>query len=286
MLRFDFGADSANQVAEVPADVQPTVLFGVRPCEARSLALLDRVFLGQEYQDPYYAQRREATAIVALGCTSAAPTCFCTTVGGAPDDHTGADLFLYPDDGGFVVDVVTDRGEALLAGFDLPEADAQTIERAERSARETADAIPKLGGLERIGPDAISVFDDPSWEAVAQRCLGCAACAYLCPTCHCFDIQDEVLDEQGRRVRNWDCCMFPVFTLHASGHNPRDERQQRVRQRMMHKFVYFVENFGAAACVGCGRCVRVCPAGNDIRRWLRTLADACAHQTSNAGGQP
>ena len=277
LLRFHFGAAPEDQVVEVSPRIQPTVLFGLRPCEARSLVLMDRVFLGQEYRDPYYEARRNATAIVVLGCASHAATCFCTSVGGGPADRTGADLFLWPLEDGFAVDVVTGRGESLLEGFDLPEADPATIERVDRATAEAADAMPGVADPSQIGPQAVGAFDDPAWLAVSERCLACAACSFLCPTCHCFDVQDEVLDQEGRRVRNWDTCMFPLFTKHASGHNPREEKRRRVRQRLMHKFVYFPENFGAAACVGCGRCIQVCPAGNDIREWIRTLAQMCSH---------
>ena len=43
----------------------------------------------------------------------------------------------------------------------------------------------------------------------------------VCPTCWCFDIQDEGPDKNsGERIRLWDSCMFPLFTLHGGrGHN-------------------------------------------------------------------
>jgi ferredoxin len=279
LLRFDFKAAAEQQVAECPADMHPTVLFGVRPCEARSLTLLDRVFLGKDYRDPYYASRRKATAIVVLACSSFAPSCFCTSVGGGPADRTGADLFLWDDSAAFVVDVVTDRGEALLADLALPDANAETLERIDGAAAEVAAAMHGVAGLDQIGPEATDAFDDPCWQTIGERCLACAACSFLCPTCHCFDIQDEVFGETGRRVRNYDACTFPLFTLHASGHNPRPDKLQRLRQRLLHKFAYFPENFGALACVGCGRCIRACPAGNDIRQWLRSLIGVCAQRT-------
>ena len=111
------------------------------------------------------------------------------------------------------------------------------------------------------------LFDAPIWDEVAFSCINCGTCTFLCPTCWCFDIQDEVLGKQGDRIRNWDACMFPLFTLHGSGHNPRDEKTQRVRQRFMHKLKYYVDKYkGGPACVGCGRCVQFCPVNIDIRR--------------------
>jgi len=179
----------------------------------------------------------------------------------------------------FVVDVITERGEALMAGLVLPEADAELLDRAGRASADVAAAMAVIAGVERLGPAAKAAFDDPCWQEIGERCLACAACSFLCPTCHCFDVQDEVLDQRGRRVRNWDSCMFATFTLHASGHNPRPETMQRVRQRLMHKFSYYPENFGAIACVGCGRCIRACPAGNDMRQWLRILAEVCGKES-------
>ena len=107
-------------------------------------------------------------------------------------------------------------------------------------------------------------YDNALWDSLHEKCIGCGTCTFLCPTCHCFDILDEGADK-GERIRIWDSCMFPLFTLHASGSNPRPTGKQRFRQRVMHKFKYFVDNNGRAACTGCGRCIEYCPVNLDIR---------------------
>ena len=79
---------------------------------------------------------------------------------------------------------------------------------------------PRASGRLRQG----TIRRSPFWREHALACLGCGACAYTCPVCHCFDIVDEGNAREGVRARNWDACQFPLFTLHASGHNPRGEQ--------------------------------------------------------------
>jgi ferredoxin len=241
------------------------VVFGVRPCDARAAAMLDDVFVDSELPDPYYAARRDNTVLIGLACDTPPSTCFCTAVGGGPFGVDGLDL-LFTDLGErYLVESVTERGEALVANDSLfrEAAPGDRQEKAALAARaEGAVSGPDVGGLKRR---LDGMYDDPFWDAVHQKCLGCGICSFLCPTCHCFDIADEGDSSNGRRVRNWDSCQFSLFTYHASGHNPRPSGRERMRQRIMHKFRYFVDNFGETACVGCGRCVRACPVNLDIR---------------------
>ncbi len=116
-----------------------------------------------------------------------------------------------------------------------------------------------------------SVFDDPVWQQLTEKCISCGICTYLCPTCHCFDIQDEVRGRKGRRIRVWDSCSNPEYTLHGSGYNPRPGRKNRMRNRILHKYQYYPDNFGVIACVGCGRCASNCPVGLSIVEELSTL---------------
>jgi ferredoxin len=113
----------------------------------------------------------------------------------------------------------------------------------------------------------MALYEADFWDDIAFSCINCGTCTYLCPTCWCFDIQDEVHGKHGIRERNWDSCMFPLFTLHGSGHNPRGQKVQRVRQRFMHKLKYYVDKYGdGIQCVGCGRCIQYCPVNIDIRK--------------------
>jgi ferredoxin len=108
------------------------------------------------------------------------------------------------------------------------------------------------------------IFEHGIWENFSKACIGCGICTYLCPTCHCFDIHDESTIKRGGRIRVWDSCMYPEFTLQASGYNPRPTRKNRLRNRIYHKFYSFPCNNDLIACTGCGRCINMCPVNIDI----------------------
>lgn len=261
-------AGEAVKVEEIIDDAK-SVVFGVRPCDAKSIALLDNVFDNDKYQDPYYLTRRANTVLVGIGCNEPASTCFCTSVGCSPFDTTGLDLLLVDTGDAFVVEAVTDKGKALVATACFAAA-GDADQAAAARAKETATVSCKVntdGLKEKLDVN----FYDGIWDLIHEKCLGCGACTYSCPTCHCFDIVDDAEGTDGCRIRNWDSCMFPLFTLHGSGHNPRTSGKERYRNRVMHKFKYFVDNFDAVACVGCGRCINNCPVNLDIREVLADI---------------
>ncbi|MCL6610709.1 MAG: 4Fe-4S dicluster domain-containing protein [Peptococcaceae bacterium] len=245
------------------------VVFGIRPCDAKSLLLLDNVFNNDKFRDPYYLTRRENTLLVGMACLEPAGTCFCTSMGTGPFDKAGLDIMLTDIGDAYLVEPVSEKGGALAAGLGLSAA-GEEQKAAAAKARDSAEVACRVN-IEGLKARLDANFYDPIWERFHEKCLGCAACTYSCPTCHCFDIVDEAVDCNGCRVRNWDSCMFPLFTLHGSGHNPRPGGKERMRQRVMHKFKYFVDNFNATACVGCGRCIKNCPVNLDIREILADI---------------
>ena len=253
-----------------PEDKGPGFLLGVRPCDARAMALLDPIFDDPQYKDVPYIERRKNRIIIGLACTNPQSTCFCTTTGGNPLDTTGMDIIWQDLGDRYLVKGVTNKGKKALQKIRrIEKATAEDLKEAEEQGNRVLSQLSESAfELERVKERLKSSFEDPFWGSIHERCLGCATCTFVCPTCHCFDIQDENSKERGRRVRLWDSCMFPLFTLHTSGHNPRTSGRERMRQRIMHKFNYCNANNGKVACVGCGRCIRECPVNMDIRQIL------------------
>jgi ferredoxin len=252
---------------EAPADGTPRVVLGIRPCDAKALAMVRMNFDTPEYKDPYWLRLYEATTFVGLACDAPCSTCFCTSTDCGPYHEEGLDVLLATEGEGVAAKALTAKGEALLAaaGWDAAvdgevDLDARRTKAEGRiTSRIETDGLADLDLLDLHGADF--------WEDVAFACINCGTCTYLCPTCWCFDIQDEVFKTEGKRLRQWDSCMFPIFTVHTTGHNPRETKTQRVRQRFMHKLKYFVDKYEKGImCVGCGRCVRHCPVNIDIRK--------------------
>ena len=252
--------------AEAPLLGRPQVLLGARPCDAHALEVMDRLFLDDPV-DLYYAERRARTTLVGLVCTDGPwEGCFCTTVGGGPAEPRHLDVLLAPVDGGYAVDVVTDKGQALVASA-----------RLETLGGRAPRPVPEVAALPMAAADAWRQrFDDAFWGELAERCLGCRTCTYDCPVCYCFDVRDRRLaDGRVERLRCWDSCQGALCFAIAGGHNPRPTQAQRLRQRYMHKFLYYpAREGGAALCVGCGRCVVQCPVNVDIREVLAHVAEA------------
>lgn len=261
ILRYTLEGKDVRVEPETP-EIKETVLIGIRPCDAAAMISLNKVFTW-DYVDNLFTERRKAATIVTIACNEADESCFCTSVGFAPDGREGSDLLLKKmKGGGYLVEVLTKEGEALAAKHNAFFAEGKAGADIEPIAEPEKLDIK----VEKIKDwlDEKENWDHRLWEDMAAKCVGCGGCTFVCPTCHCFDIVDEPYGDQGKRVKNWDGCQFDHFTLHASGHNPREHQPQRWRNRFSCKFKIYPDRFEKKGCVGCGRCIRVCPVNVDI----------------------
>jgi formate hydrogenlyase subunit 6/NADH:ubiquinone oxidoreductase subunit I len=278
MFEFTTGeaGDRGGILQEIEQDYSPRLIFGIRPCDAKAFELLDLNFDTPAHRDPWWVRRRESTTLVGIGCNRPCSTCFCTSVGSGPFSPDGLDVLLTDLDEHLVAEVLTEKGRVLLERADITaEVPAEALETAlqyRQTAQQSVTSVVPSENLKR--QSGLALFDAAFWDEVQFACIGCVVCTFVCPTCWCFDIQDEVHRDKGVRLRNWDACMFPLFTLHGSGHNPRSQKVRRVRQRFMHKLKYFLDRYDSGvACVGCGRCVQHCPVNIDIREIFRLMND-------------
>ncbi|MDO9547262.1 MAG: 4Fe-4S dicluster domain-containing protein [Pelolinea sp.] len=243
------------------------IVFGMRPCDARAVWLLDTIFNKADDLDLYWGKRREKALIISVGCASMCSNGFCDTVGSGPFGKDGSDILITELDDAYFVDPLTSAGEALIKS--LPEADDTQGKNAKLIQKGSVIKEHQAADLPRIREKLYEAFNTSIWKDVSESCLGCGVCTYLCPTCFCFDIVDEI--DRSERVRNWDTCMFRVYSAEASGHNPRPTKAERTRQRIMHKFAYWVDNEAASGCTGCGRCISQCPVNLDIREMVQEI---------------
>jgi sulfhydrogenase subunit beta (sulfur reductase) len=255
-----------------------TVMFGVRPCDARGALAIDALFLDQEPSDGQYGRHREATTLIGLACPEMWETCFCTVVGGAPNGTEGLDILLTKLDGSdemrYAWQALSEKGEELAAEMPGKEQDVTLPEPR------LAKGLPTL-------PDSQewkAKFNDAFWKQVTDRCLACRACTFVCPTCRCFDVRDEVVWRRPglqvlQRLRAWDACTSEPYRRIAGGHNPRPTQHPRLRNRFYCKFMYYPDDFGPLGCVGCGRCIDACPVNIDILEVIAEVEKLAASET-------
>ncbi len=250
-------------------DIPEVIVWGVRPCDAVGVGELSAIF-NWDYRDEIYNNRLSKVIVFGFSCSKADDYCFCTSVGGNPGNTNGSDILFtrMGEDGDYLAEVITEKGQTVVSMAPALFEKSGPLEK-ERFVAE----VPVRFNHEEIREKLDSFFESREWIDQSLRCLGCGACAYVCPTCACFDIQDEAHGNKGSRVRCWDSCGFSHFTLHTSGHNPRDVQSQRWRQRIMHKFSYMPERLSVYGCTGCGRCSRACPADINILENLISIQE-------------
>ncbi len=264
----------------------PQAFLGVRACELAAIAVQDRVLLEDKYHDPIYGARRSGAFLIAVECTQSAPTCFCRSMGTGPAVASEAkppvDLVLTellgPKGHRFLVRARSERGAEILDEVKTtPVTDADLHEAetgVEKAASQQVRSIDNAGIKELLYQN----FDHPRWDNVAARCLTCANCTMVCPTCFCTTVEDtsDVTGDHAERWRNWDSCFTQTYS-YIHGGSVRTSGKARYRQWMTHKLAAWIDQFGSSGCVGCGRCITWCPVGIDITEEVRALREGAGH---------
>lgn len=274
-------------IQEAAVQSQRFAFIGVRACELNAIHIQDQVFMNRQHQDTEYKNKRADNFIVAVNCGQAGKTCFCTSLNTGPKVSEGYDLVLTEiideDVHYFVVESGSERGKDVLN--DLP---SQSVSNSDLAAVEkcTEKAIEQMGRA--IDTKDIKAFlyrnyDNKRWGELEKRCLTCANCTMVCPTCFCSKIEDttDLTGNYAERWQSWDSCFTMDFS-YIHGGSIRNSTQSRYRQWLVHKLASWIDQFGTSGCVGCGRCITWCPVGIDLTEEITALRQA-ERETKNGG---
>ena len=275
--------------AEEP--VAKFAFLGVRACELHAIAIQDRVFVGGPYPDAGYQRRRQDNFLVAVNCGEAGGTCFCVSMNTGPKAAAGFDLALTElldgDDHRFLVEVGSVAGAAVLAALPHHAASADETAAADAVVARTAGRMGRKLDTDGLKELLQSNPTHPRWDDVAKRCLTCANCTMVCPTCFCTAVEDvtDVTGDHAERWRRLDSCFTQSFS-YIHGGSIRTSSKARYRQWMTHKLASWIDQFGTSGCVGCGRCITWCPVGIDITEEVRAIREAPATPKESSHGNP
>ena len=253
----------------------PKLLFGLRACDLRGMLFVDE-FFRRNFEDIYYLTRKEGRLTAVIGCTSPSSNCFCTSVGTGPFLKEGFDLQLVDLGEKYLVEIGSENGEKFVGEFEnfFAGASREDRNRSEEIKTETERSVPlRLDFNEAVSRVCEDGVPEEIFQEIAERCIYCGGCLYVCPTCTCFNVFDDVREGAGARFRNWDGCVFEGYTREASGHNPRPEKLLRTARRYQHKLKYDYLETGLSGCVGCGRCLSSCPVNIGITTFIEEITD-------------
>jgi ferredoxin len=266
---------------------QKTAFIGVRACELNAIQIQDKVFMGGPHVDSAYQARRESAFLVALNCGQAGGTCFCVSMNTGPKARDGYDLALTEvlEDGRhyFVVETGSEAGREVASALPLLPAEPAETVAAERVVAHTASQMGRSLDTTDIKALLYRNYENPRWDQVAARCLTCANCTMVCPTCFCTTVEDvtDLSGEHAERQQKWDSCFTMDFS-YIHGGSIRPSARSRYRQWMTHKLATWIDQFGTSGCVGCGRCITWCPVGIDITEEARAIR----HSDANPEAKP
>lgn len=270
---FKYRRENGKYTLEpVEPDTKKKIIFGIRSCDVAGMAYTDK-FFREAYPDNYYIARRGSLLLISFACTQPGPECFCICCDGGPILEAGRGFDVQVVDLGgerYLLEVGTAEGGRLITADEnlFESASSDDLQKFEKLKREV---LEKFGGntaymahaIRKMTQDAIP---HDKWVELGWRCTDCGGCSFVCPLCTCFGVAD-LGGEDGARVRFWDSCDYPGYTLEASGHNPRGDKGLRFKHRFWHKLSYqYIKRIGRTGCTGCARCSIVCPGGVGIAK--------------------
>jgi len=276
-VMFTYSLDETKEghhvLNETPFADTPRAAVGIRPYDAKAIYILKKNFDTADYKDPYFLRRFEKLTLVGLAENNPSSLNFSTSCETGPFDETYLDIMLVDTGDEYLGKILTEKGEAFANAAGFTEADESLSSKIDELKKEAEAKIKSKVSFDNIEKmTELDLYNAPFWKDIAFSCINCGTCTYACPTCWCFDIQDEVKGKDGLRMKNWDSCMAKTYSVHTTGHDPRHDSWQKTRNRFMHKLKYYLDKYeDGIMCVGCGRCVSQCPANVDIRRVCETM---------------
>lgn len=248
---------------------QPMVIIGIHPYDLIALEQTDKVYLDTQ-KDDFYKKRKENSILIGVDMQRLHDASFSVNMK-TNVTETGFDLLLTNIGGRYAITIGSKKGQDLLDSYaNTNPSSPLDIEKIEVSRNKIVSHNQRKMNVDKEDWSKVLVanYDHPIWEKRSEKCMECSSCTMVCPTCFCYEVDDEVsLDlKEGDRVRTWDGCLLRDFSLVAGGEVFRDEIHKRFRHRFFRKGNYLPERYGFIACVGCGRCGIAC---------LPNIADPC-----------
>jgi ferredoxin len=280
----------------MPKEKEKNIIFGVKSCDIVGHKIQDYVFLEGVETDSQYRLRRENTLLISSDCTGFKQVCHCLAWDILPHPTTGFDINLSPLSDGYLAEVASAAGDDFVQKYEeyFSRAKETQINARKKKRENLIEQLKKhLLPQNLVHKDSVQKlvkdgYNLDTWKEFMQTCVECGGCNLICDTCHCFLLADRPApgspkpgskgDGGHEKLRLWDSCLYANYARVAGGANPLKLRAQRLRNRFMKKFDFFVDNLNMPACCGCGRCIGVCPGKIDIREVLKDLSKKLSHK--------